>query len=104
MSAGLLSDRIFGEASDGDLRNDSLAFGEFSDAGPYSLNRAGDLEARRKRQRGFELILPGNDQQVWKVQPRRINSYQDLVVTGLGLIDLIDRSQGHAGRTTRAHG
>src|SRR5512143_3013396 len=64
MSAALLSDRIFGEASDSDLCDHVLAHRKFGDAWPDFFYRAGDFKARRKRQRRLELIFAGYDQEV----------------------------------------
>src|SRR5262249_13731241 len=59
----LLRDRVLSEPAHRDLRDDALSFEKFAAIGADCFDRAGDFKAGRKRQRRFELIFTGDDQQ-----------------------------------------
>src|SRR5262245_36266694 len=90
MRARCVCNRVLSEPPDWNLRDHALALGEVGDTRSETCNRPGNLKARRKWKRGFELILAADDQQIRKVQPRRVHANQDLPLTGLRTINLID--------------
>jgi hypothetical protein len=97
-------DGVLGASADGDLGYYILPFRKTGDAGADLFNRAGYFKAGRERQRGFELILAGDYQEVGKVETCCVNAHQYLMFAGLRYLNVIDGEFSWAAPLMRADG
>ena len=94
VGGALGSDQPAGEAAQAGRDEHAVARGQGRDPGPHGHHGAGRLGPRHEGHRRLDLILPGHEEGVDVVHPRRLHGHRNRARSGLGVGPVLDHQEG----------